>query len=574
MMAALVCAGVLAAAALIAAWRSPRGAWWRTRIGGQFIAAILLWLILFPIGESQTGGTLVVLTAGADARGAANAHEPVVALPGVEVAGRVTRVPDLASGLRRHPGTTRLLVIGDGLGLRDREAAHGLDIAFDPPALSRGVVELGLPDRVAAGATWRVSGTVADVAGGRVELRDRSDALIATQALAEDGRFELDARAKLAGRAQFELRVIAADDARVETLPLPLFVDAGAAMRVVLIAGAPDAELRAVRRWAADAGIAMSSRIALSRGIALRDGEVSVDAQRLGETDLVIIDERAWASLGRAEKDTLLEAVERGLGLFLRVTGPLPESVLRDWADLGIRLSAADVAQSTRLPALAGTLGEPVGLMRRPLRIEADDGVALLSADDGSTLAVRVVRGHGRVGVSILLDSPRLAQAGDSQRFGALWSRTFSVLARARGVTAIAVTPRARVDQRSSVCGIAEGTHVEAADGTQAALRIDPRVPGCAAWWPQDPGWHVVVDGESRHPVFVWSAIDAIALARAETIQATAHLAGDHAGMTAATSTPARRGWIFLIWLAIVGALWWIERRVAASYVSEGRPPA
>ena len=86
----------------------------------------------------------------------------------------VERVPDLATALRRHPGTQRVRVVGAGLEARDRDAVRGLALEFAADALPRGLVELDAPR---AGRRRRASSRSADARerpAWRLRRTDRS----------------------------------------------------------------------------------------------------------------------------------------------------------------------------------------------------------------------------------------------------------------------------------------------------------------------------------------------------------------------------------------------------------------
>ena len=137
--------------ALAAAFGSARS--WRdgrprraARIALQLVAALLLGLCLFPptSRERLRDGELVVLTPRATPAqlAATPAGTDDVALPGVDAARAVERVPDLGTALRRHPDVRRLRIVGGGLPARDRDAARGIAAEFDAVPLPRGLVEL------------------------------------------------------------------------------------------------------------------------------------------------------------------------------------------------------------------------------------------------------------------------------------------------------------------------------------------------------------------------------------------------------------------------------------------------
>jgi hypothetical protein len=170
------------------------------------------------------------------------------------------------------------------------------------------------------------------------------------------------------------------------------------------------------------------------------------------------------------------------------------------------------------------------------------------------------VHGQGRVGVWLLLDSYRLLLGGESARFGTLWSEVFSTLARAAGRAGPELPGRARVDRRSLVCAITSAARVEDAEGGELALLPESGPRSCAAWWPRTPGWHTVIDGDMRWPIFVLAEDQAGALLRSEIREATAGLVRSAVALPA-VGVALPRWPLFLLWLLLASGLWWLERR-------------
>ena len=350
-----ITAFILVVATLAGFWRTLRrgGRWLAWRCIGQLLVAVALWLLLYPPSMPQARESAIVLTPGVDSAAIA-ARAPgllTLALPDVAVGDdrTIERVPDLATGLRRHPEIGELRILGDGLDARDRELPEGLGVAFEPGQPPTGVVALEAPSVVEAGARWTVRGRLAGIDSASLELRDHDAAVLVTAKAAEDGQFELPMTARFPGVQDFRLRVLDADAGVVEELPVAVVVRAGDPLRSLFVAGAADAELKYLRRWALDSGQRLASRIALSRGIEQRQQAPELDAATLAATDLLVIDERAWAGLSTREKSALMTALDEGLGLLLRVTGPLPASVADDWARLGLALETSDRDRSVEL---------------------------------------------------------------------------------------------------------------------------------------------------------------------------------------------------------------------------------
>ena len=563
-----ITAVILLVATVAGFWRTLRrgGRWQAWRCLGQLLVAAALWLLLYPPSMPQARVSAIVLTAGVDSAAIA-ARAPgliTLALPDVAVGDdrTIERVPDLATGLRRHPEIGELRILGDGLDARDRELPDGIGIAFEPGQPPLGVVALEAPGAVEAGSRWAVRGRLAGVDKATLELRDHDDAVLATVTAGEDGQFELPMTARFPGVQDFRLRVLDADASVLEELPVAVVVRPGDALRSLFVAGAADAELKYLRRWALDSGQRSASRIALSRGIEQRQQAPELDAATLAAADLLVIDERAWAGLSTREKSALMTALDKGLGLLLRVTGPLPASVTEDWADLGLALEPGDRDRSVELAGQTNERAAASGLTRWPASVDAAKSVALARAADGSDLGRWTTHGQGRVGVWLLLDSYRLLLGGDSARYGTLWSEVFATLARAGGRTAPSLPERARVDRRSIVCGISSSAHIVDAAGAEVSLLPESGERQCAAWWPGAAGWHTLIDGDARWPIFVLATDQGRALLRSEIREQTAALVRSAAALPKVDAVLPR--WpLFLLWLLLASGLWWLERKAA-----------
>ncbi|GGK05280.1 hypothetical protein [Luteimonas terricola] len=593
-------AGLLLALAVLAAtlrqslrWlRLPapaRPAGWRMALLPtlQLACAALLYCTLLPPQRSVEAPTLVVLTARADpalAERAIGRGERVVALPEADPAptGGVERMPDLATALRMHPATARLRIVGEGLAARDVDPAKGLALEFEPAPPARGFIGLQASARVVAGATLRVVARVHEAGDGVVELVDPAGT-VQDRALPDaGGRVLLQAPARARGPVSWHLRLrdsAAGDAAVIEEAAVAVDVVPGGQTRILLLAGAPNPEVKYLRRWAADAGLHLQSRMALGAGAVLGDGPLAIDADTLAGFDLVIVDERAWNGLTAAQRTALLAAVEQGLGLLWRITSAPEPGTRAALHELGFAIDtdAAAPGDEVRLgpqspPGDSADVGATAvdppnalpALARQPLRLAAIDGVALLRDRDGEPLALWRGAGRGRVAAWNLDQSFRLVLTGHGERHARLWSEAVGTLARARAAEVPHFIDIAREGQRAILCGIQAGATLVAEDGTRIHPLPDPGAGGCAAAWPTRAGWHRTGDGDAAVHLHVR---DAAALPGVEAHmrrEATLRLAGagpDRPAGTATSGTPASRWPWFLAWLATAGLLWWLERR-------------
>lgn len=684
--ATLALAVVLAWARLVRAHRrdpgTPRA--WRLAVllALQPLLAGALYLVLLPPREAVAPTVLTILTEGASATQTPPpaAGGTVLALPEAHVSGTIARVPDLATALRRHPGTTRLRVVGAGLVPRDRDAARGLRIAFEPPPLPRGVVRLDAPAVVQRGAGFTVSGRVEGMDDGRVELLDPSGRRVDAVSPDADGAFALHAVALEAGAARFVVRVrgpgadgesaanaaadadragadIDIDDANgaaadtrglgragapdptgglapadgegttgatqsPTTMPparstdggevpeaaVHLWIDAPAPPRVLLLAGAPNPDTRALRRWLTDAGAQVQARIALGGGVQL--GSASLTDAALDGQDLLVADARTWSGLGEAGRTRVLAATRRGLGLLLRADDSLPAAALRGLQTPGFRLAGGTAARpwpvavprlsdETALRARLGSgsrdaapdlelaAGPVPPLARRSWQVAGTDAAALHAGTGQPSNAPAGwwrAEGRGRIGVWTVSDSYLLPLHGRPDLYADLWSPAVATLARARADVAPRIAPGARVGERMVICGWPEGTQITAPDGARIRPVVDPASgpQRCAGVWPRVPGWHRLQHGDATRAFHV-AAIDADpALRRAELREATGQLASSHAIASgsrpppAAGTTVAGPAWPwFLAWLLFAGLAWWFERsRLGLSAAVPQRHPS
>lgn len=595
----LAVAATLAIARLLyRQWRAEpaqRSRAWRIAllVLAQPLCATLLYFALLPPTTPGEAGTLVVASAGATSAqlDAGKAGDALVALPEAPGLPGVERVPDLATALRQHPGTQRVRVVGAGLEARDRDAMRGLALDFDAAALPRGLVELALPSRVVAGGQFHVAGRAERLAGGFAELLDPARQRVDRVALGAEGRFALTATTRVPGAAIYLLRLRDARQQVVEDVELPLQVEADPAPRVLVLAGAPNPELKYLRRWARDAGLAMHTQVGAGGGMQLGDAPIAINAGNLARFDVVVLDERAWSALGDAQRAALNEAVRGGLGMLLRVTAALSEPERRRLFALGFAAQDGRDSTTTRLASRKldddaerarigpGTQDSPrphdaavaevPALTRRTLRTTAGDALPLLSDETGTPLGLWRAQGRGRVAVWVLTDSYRLVLAGRSDVYGELWSDAIATLARAQPLLSFAVEGEARQDQRMSLCGVAAGASVISPEGEKTSLLSDPATgaKGCAAFWPRQAGWHRLQSGDRQQRFHVRARNAAMGLHAGEVRAATQRLAAEPAlgGSGVATTSrahlqPGERWPWWLAWLLASAGLWWFER--------------
>ncbi|MEJ8630685.1 hypothetical protein P0F65_14030 [Sphingomonas sp. I4] len=201
---------------------------------------------------------------------------------------------------------------------------------------------------------------------------------------------------------------------------MPVRTTAEPGLRVTLLGGAPGPEVKFWRRWASDAGLKPVVRVALGAGLALGDPTPPLTVGGLSRIDLLILDERSWAALGGGERAAVAAAVRGGMGLLLRVTGPVPPGY---GAVMGLPLAGGAASAPVRLLDRDGK-ALPI-LTRRVVQVGARDAQTLLADATGPCWPVGVRWGaggsaHGSSPMPQAWSAPGMAK--HMARYGPAWS--------------------------------------------------------------------------------------------------------------------------------------------------------
>lgn len=567
-LAAVLAFGVVVAWARLWTWqRAGAAKASKTRlailIATQPVLAILLYLGLQPPVGGGGARHVVVATRGAVA-GAG-----VVALPEAGAAEGAKRAPDLATALRRAGDVRSVRIIGSGLEPRDREALDGVAVQFDPPQLARGIVRVGAPAWVMAGDRFEIAVRAEAPAGAEVRLIDPAGRVVDRQTPDARGEAVLSGTARTAGAVLFTVKL-----GTIDTVKVPLWTRAPAVVRLLILSGAPGPEIKALRRWATDAGLAVEVRAALGGGATL-GGAVRVEPGALARTDILVLDDRAWTMLGSDGRSVVRTALRGGMGLVLRATGPLPPAVRQDWRTFGFGLQGDGADHVVSLPpaapddaALAARRGP--GSADVPLAFAGDraavpeltrtgygvTGAAIMRDKGGAMLSAWRPAGQGRVALTLVQDSFALTTSGHGDRYAEWWSALLSAVARPGDGAPPSISDRPRAGVRAVACGVKAGDRL--ITPRARAVELQPE-RGCAAFWPRVAGWYRL----GERPVHVGAADADPAMQARERRDATLRLVRGESALSQATPSHIWQSrWFWLAaWMIAAASTWWFERR-------------
>jgi hypothetical protein len=329
----------------------------------------------------------------------------------------------------------------------------------------------------------------------------------------------------------------------------------------------------------------MHAQIELGGGMQLGDAPVALNAATLKNFDAVIVDERTWGGMGVAHRNALADAVRNGLGLLVRIDGPLSPGSRNALAALGLRLNTTELPAAFKLPvakendefaatrlgpgspdaptATTATVAALPELTRQPLRIDSPSASTWLRDNEGRPLAAWRALGRGRIGAWLPMDTFQLVLMGRDDLHATLWSGAIASVARGRAPNELPVPADAREGTRIALCGLADGATVTIAGSQPKSLLIDPATgtARCAGFWPTESGWHAVSSAEANAFFYVRAKDELPGVAARELREATSPvtLAPNEVAVTKATAPGSRWPW-FLAWLLVSAVLWWLER--------------
>ncbi|WDJ89935.1 carboxypeptidase regulatory-like domain-containing protein [Xanthomonas campestris] len=555
----------------------PRGRLWLL-LAAQPVLAALLYPVLLPPPRLQDGGPLHVATAGTQPAQVGQAAQ-WVALPEAPHLPRVARMPDLATALRRAPGTTTVIVHGDGLPARDRDALR-VPVRVQPSPAPAGLVAAWAPPSVAPGEALTIAAQVQGLPGAQVELLDPAGQRVDRAPPDAHGQVQLRGLARAPGQVLFGLRLRDAAGAERGHLAVPVQVVPVPPARLLLLAGAPQPEVKYLRRWASDAGLTVRSQVTVSAGLQLGDA-ASLDAASLDLLDVLVLDTRRLLALSAAQRQLLGAAIARGLGVLVRVAGPVDAATRSALAALGLPVSGGDTSTAVAVAAAPADAGiDPdtttntgstttdtalPPLQRHTLQPQVQDAIVAARGSDGTALGWWRSAGPGRIGVSVVDDSYALVLAGRSDLHAQLWAQLLGAVARP-GAALPAPVQDGWAQQRMILCDVGADARVIAPDGSRHPLLPERSgsAPPCAGYWPAATGWHRLQTGTTQRWLFVRAPTDAPALYRQQLREATAALAASGSSRASAATPTAHPGarWPWLLaWLTVAAGVWWLERR-------------
>lgn len=476
-----------------------------------------------------------------------------------------------------------LHVFGYGLD-KDQLASLASPFVFHPSAIE-GLTAVDWPEKINTGEVFAVQGHYKNASRSSKKIllssyNNTVDSII-VPAAAEQG-FTLTTIPKQLGRAVFTLAVTDKKDT-LQKEPVPVQIEKGEHVRVLVLASSPDFENRFVKNWLSEKGYSVLVRTAVSKNRFNKEylNVPELDADRitaslLDKFDIVIADASELAAISKEELAAVQSHVsQKRTGLIIRSDSAASgRSFYSGWfplsyADSGkqtIQLSLRDTAHT--LPAVSI---DHLQFIRPQRQVRS-----LLADKQNRSFAAIALYGSGRIILTTLPNSYTWMLSGNNDAFHAVWSELLAaaVSRKTSEETWQIFTSMPKVHSPVTVALKTQTAGLPQAEiaGTSIYMQQDAWLPyqWTGVYWPVRSGWQtgIGLNGQSwywyAYAKTDWKSIEAVQLEQMNKEQETRNkeqgTIRDQAPGIGDSVNSARKSvsklWFFLVFLLSVAYLW------------------
>ena len=365
------------------------------------------------------------------------------ALGNVKEPSGALQIPDLGYLLPKLKPNTQVYVLGNGLPSHELPLLNDFNAHFllSPP--NRGsVLRVHWTKNITTGENFEVFGSLIPPQNEKTKLilllqGIRTDSLMlpitgtnfksSTKYSTDTVAFHLSAKSKQSGLFTDSLILEDKDGNLLFSNPLPYRVSPLPNNRIAILVSQPSFEIKFLKNHFAKRGYVVAQQIAISRGrykrefINTPDVDLSgLAAKTLRDFDLLILDQAIAQNLSESESAAIKKAIDRNaLGLLVLADGDLWQVENGDsgFLKLFVMQSVASLPQfSLKLPKAK----ENIVLPSPSYRIKPKEWQTAVLKDVNGALLVYKRHGLGKIGVSLLSDTYKLALSGRGEAYAVL----------------------------------------------------------------------------------------------------------------------------------------------------------
>jgi len=561
--------------------------WLIGRILGNILLCSSLALLVIPIfyqqKEVQAKNALTVLTAGAN-------MDSLLKIKGRKyytdpnlhqiLKGKATFLADLSYYLAENPAINSLQVYGYGLTATDLKKLNHLPLYFYPAAEPSGIIACHWNNVLTQGDLLTVTGSYQNLSSEPIllQLRGFGTSLDSVR-IAANAReaFSLKYQVRQNGKAVLQLLGLAGKDTVANEF-LAMQSSPKKPIKTIMLTSFPSFEYKFLKNWLHEQSypVGFSSRISkdhfstdfLNRA---KINLANLSAAQLQKEDVFMIDQYEFENLAAVSRQTLMQAVGKGLGLVIwldepNVNGSLQKNIrqlenLKD--DKTLRLSVVD--QQKGLADLNTQLKWYLSTNK--------EQQALIYNQNGQTIALQALYGAGKIVHTTLANSYQWVLNGYQDDYATYWTTLINAAARKQNEAIILNLAHAfpRINEKLPVHLSTQDTVAPTVTYKNQRLTINQNLLFPNQWevqtWPIQSGWQTLDINQVAKDFYVYEKQAWMGIQQTQTIQNNlAYSRKTNAGAVESLTNEINyrkeiSKWWFLIVLVLSASFLWFEKR-------------
>lgn len=509
----------------------------------------------------------------------------------------------------REPALANLEILGDGLSESELTNFQSVNIIYKAPIFMTGIINPQWPSSVHIGDDFKL------VAGFnsphqaiyRVELINPANQVVDKKSITNGEYFSLTARPKTLGAHQYRLRSFSRQEELIQEEIIPISVTQTPPARIVIVQSSPSFETKQLQNWATENGAIVVTRTKISRDIyttrtindspenTKKNNNVNrnpLTENNLKRFDLLVMDGRELLELNVSQLNSIDRALRAGLGMLVladqdlvnadkkllpRFLSSFQLSAIKNETQVEVELLSQNLQSHSLSDSIINLSASPLNQnqpndLSHSVLVATNNRLALVSNSDFGT---------GKIAVSVLKETFRLATSEQRENYTRLWKHLISNIAREIVRNRIILNNNHSLvfkNHLAHVCLLSSNQigdfylHSDANQSDQQSrsiqLQPDPFLPNqfCGFFWPRQTGWQTLsplkVDASDTAIFFVHPTDAWLAHQQHEKIRATIKKTnGTHETKSKHSSMKKVSNWYFWVVLLVCMSLIWIERK-------------
>ncbi|PWS30208.1 hypothetical protein [Pedobacter paludis] len=496
---------------------------------------------------------------------------------------KINHIADLVYFLKEHPEIKKINIYGYGLDDSQLKGLSDHQISFHASALPSGIVSANWTKRLNASENLKIQGIYNNQTNKNIKLKlfGLGASLDSTEIKAHSKvNFSFLNRPKQQGKAIYKLFALQGNDT-LSAEPVPFEVEKKAPIQVLILASFPDFEYKFLKKWLYENQYPVAFRSQISKNKYSTDflnmkavNLNQINRSLLKNMDLVVIDEDELSSISGADKSSIYNAVNDGMGLIVRVTNSKPNGNSQNFnqyevlssTEKPLSLKSIDNLKFNNLP-FTQSLYLKAGANNQPLILD----------ETGKIVVNSQISGMGKIVTSSLSSTYQWQLAGKQSDYGRFWLMLFAKSLRKKVKNqSLEISPKfPSVNEKLRFIVNSADSKLPKIliDGTKIYPRQNMELPfeWDGFFWPKTPGWVIATINQKAERIYIYKKEDWLNFK--STLRQTKNLDFfknqqkkiiKPGKMQYSTEDEISKWW-FLLTFLITSAFLWYESRVLAN---------